>query len=307
MTMMDLLLKKLIPLYLLIGIGFIAGRWAKVSKEGIATLLIYVIAPVVIFHGTFTTPITAGTFLLPLIVLSIACTSCLIIYKAAKKKERGVRSIVAFAAGAGNTGYFGIPVITAILGSNVLGIVVSCTLGIILFENTMGFFIVARGSHTVKQAVNKLLKLPTIYAFLLGLILQKSGATFGSGYYDIAQMFKGTYSILGMMLIGIGLSSLNVIKPKMSTLILSFLGKFIIWPILAIIIVFTDLTLFHLLGPQADEILLLLSLVPMAANTVAYATILGEDSHKAAMLVLLSTLISLFLIPFGTILIKTFF
>ncbi len=307
MTLMDLILNKLIPLYLLILLGFIAGRWVKVGKEYVATLLIYVIAPFVIFHGTFTTPVTAETFLLPLIILFIASTSCLIIYGLAKNQERGIRNILAFASGAANTGYFGIPIITAILGQEILGIVVSCTLGIILFENTIGFFIVARGTHTIQQAIKKLLKLPAIYAFILGLLLQKAGTTFGTGYYDISQMFKGTYSILGMMLIGIGLSSLKKFNQKTSTIVLPFLGKFILWPVLAIGIAFLDIHFFHLLTLSAIKVLILLSLVPTAANTVAYATILGADSQKAALIVLLSTLISLLLIPLGAIWIKTVF
>jgi malate permease and related proteins len=307
MSLMDLMLNKLFPLYMLIVLGFVAGRWVKINKEGIATLLIYVIAPFVVFHGTFTTPLSAGTFLLPLIVLLIASTSCLVIYSLAKKQERGTRSVVAFAAGAANTGYFGIPVITAILGQGVLGIVVSCTLGIILFENTIGFFMVARGTHSIRQAVKKLLKLPAIYAFILGILLQKTGISFGSGYFDMAQMFKGAYSILGMMLIGIGLSALSDLRPRISTITLAFLGKFVIWPVLALGIVLADTHLFHLLAPQAQKVLVLLSLVPTAANTVAYATILGSDSHKAAIIVFFSTALSALLVPLGALLARSIF
>lgn len=41
------LLVKIIPLYLLIGIGYLANRRLHVTKEGIARMLIYVFSPAI--------------------------------------------------------------------------------------------------------------------------------------------------------------------------------------------------------------------------------------------------------------------
>jgi predicted permease len=49
------------------------------------------------------------------------------------------KNILAFAAGTGNTGYFGIPAATALFGDAALSPVVLCILGVILYEHSVGF------------------------------------------------------------------------------------------------------------------------------------------------------------------------
>lgn len=44
------LLLKVIPLYLLIGLGIVAGRKAGVTKESISNLLVYFIEPAVVCY-----------------------------------------------------------------------------------------------------------------------------------------------------------------------------------------------------------------------------------------------------------------
>jgi len=75
------------------------------------------------------------------------------------------RNILAFTAGTGNTGYFGLPVAMVLFNSEQVGLVVLSILGFVLYENSLGFFITARGNHTVKESLMKVLKLPTIMRF----------------------------------------------------------------------------------------------------------------------------------------------
>src|SRR3989338_969274 len=166
------LILKLIPLYLIIFLGFLAGKYLKAQKESIASVLIYTITPVIIFHGVVTTEINLGVLMLPAIYFSIATILCLTFYKFTKKLwPDNTRNILAFAAGIGNIGYFGLPVAVAIFGENAVGIVALMVMGGMVYESTVGFFITARGHHTVEESIGKLLKLPLIYAFLFGLIL----------------------------------------------------------------------------------------------------------------------------------------
>jgi predicted permease len=61
------LVAKLIPLYLLIAVGFVAAKYLNAKKETLASLLIYVIAPVVVFYGVATTKLTVSALALPII------------------------------------------------------------------------------------------------------------------------------------------------------------------------------------------------------------------------------------------------
>ena len=61
MTIFWALVEKLVPLYVLILLGFISGRFIKIQKDTIARLIINIIAPVVIFTGIATTEINIST------------------------------------------------------------------------------------------------------------------------------------------------------------------------------------------------------------------------------------------------------
>jgi hypothetical protein len=296
------LIIKLIPFYIIIFLGFIAGKTLPAKKETFASILIYIIAPVIVFHGAVTTKITLATLSLPVVFYMVCCFVCLLFYLLAKSIwSDATKNILAFAAGSGNAGYFGLPVAVAIFGENVLGIVALIILAFILYENSLGFFITARGHHTIKESLIKIAKLPTIYTFIIGLLLNLRGITLGQVYFETIGYFRGAYTIMGMMLIGLGLSEITEYKFDIKFTAMTFLSKFVVWPIIILLIIFADNSLFKLYDPSIHKIMMLISIVPIAANTVAYATILRAHPDKASVAVLLTTLFALFYIPFLTI------
>ncbi len=270
----------------------------RVAKETVASLLIYIIAPAVIFNSVFTSPIAANILFLPILFFIVCCLICLAAFTAAKYFwTDATKNILAFAAGSGNTGYFGLPVAIALFGPNVAGLVVASILGFILFENSLGFFITARGHHTAKESLIRVLKLPTIYAFAIALILNLFGLKLGQGYADFAVLFRGAYTVLGMMLIGLGLASIVNYKFDFKFVSIAFLAKFIVWPAIIFGIIVLDNAFFGFFNLQIHKVMILMAIVPLAANTVAYATELDAHPEKASFAVLLSTLFALFYIP----------
>ena len=69
----------------------------------------------------------------------------------------------------GNTMYFGLPVIIALLGPEWVGVYALLGLGSFLNEVGLGYFFGARGNATIKGALLKVIKLPVIHAIWLGL------------------------------------------------------------------------------------------------------------------------------------------
>ncbi|MDE2311642.1 MAG: AEC family transporter [Patescibacteria group bacterium] len=292
------ILGKIFPLYLIILLGFLAGKKLRARKETVAALLIYIIAPMVVFNGVITVKLTPGLLLLPLLFF-ILCTSISLLFYTIGKRlwQDPTKNILAFAAGSGNTGYFGLPVALAIFKFDPVGIVVIAVLGLILFENTVGFYITARGHHTPKEALWRVLKLPTVYAFLLAVVLNLSKIHLGQAYGDLALAFRGAYSVLGLMIIGLGIADLQSWELDAKFLSLTFLSKFLVWPVLMGLIIMADHRFWHWYNPQVYQVLLLLAAVPLAANTVAYAAELKTHPDKAATAVFFSTVFALFYIP----------
>lgn len=289
---------KIIPLYCIIFLGFIAGKYLHVQRESIAKLLIYIISPVVIFNSILATPLTVGVLLLPVMFYLVSSCICLVTLFFSKHWwQDSTKNIVSFAAGSGNTGYFGLPVAIALLGPDVAGLALIATLGIILYENTVGFFITARGHHTIQESIQRVLKLPTIYGFIIGITINFLGFKLGPAYFDFANLFRGAYTVLGMMLIGLGLASITSYKFDFKFISVTLVTKFIVWPVLILGIIMLDMSVLHFFNSTIYSVMKLLAIVPLAANTVAFATELKTHPEKAAFAVLLSTLVALLYIP----------
>ncbi len=292
------LLAKLLPLYALIALGFIAGRMLKSNKETIANLLLYILSPFVVFHGVLTTTLDKSALSLPVLFFVVCSLLSLAWFSIARGIWRdSTKNIFAYASATGNTGYFGIPVAIALFGEGVLGTMVLSILGFVLFENSLGFFLTARGNYTARESVIRLLRLPTIYAFFVGAAVNLSGAGLGADYMALALNMRGAFSVLGMMIIGMGLADIRTLKLDYTFFGLCLTAKFLVWPLIAAGIIALDSAFFHLYSPQTHQVIVLLSIVPMAANTVVLATALRAQPEKASLAVLISTLVALVFIP----------
>lgn len=298
MKLFIFLLLRLLPLYGMIFLGFLAGKYLSAKKETLASILIYIIAPAVVFYGVATSPLSVSTLALPLVFFVLCSVICLLFYFAGGLFfTDSTKNILAFTAGAGNTGYFGLPVALALFGPQILGTAVLATLGVIAYENTLGFFITARGSHSFKPALAKVIKLPALYAFIVGLLANTFSLKLTPAAVAWLDNFKGAYTVFGMMIIGMGMAGISRLALDVKFTFLAFLAKFAVWPALTLAFIFGDIHFFHLYGQAAHQVFVLFSIVPLAANTVAYATELNAQPQKAAVAVLLSTLFALFYIP----------
>jgi len=289
---------KILPLYGLIGLGYIGGKLLHINKDAIAKLLIYLIVPVVIFQGAATAQLNAGLLLLPVVIFIIATTLCLLLVKLVKPLwSDSTANILAFMAGTGNTGYFGLPIAIAIFGDASVSILVFAILGNILYENTVGFYVIARSHHTSIEAVKRLLALPTLYAFIIGLLVNISHFPLPNVVQDVFVQFRGCYTVLGMMMIGLGLSAVTQWKLDYRFLTVSLGTKFVVWPLAVSGLVWIDDTWFHFFSTDIHHIILLCSIVPLAANAVSFATLFKVHPDKTAVAVMLSTILALIYIP----------
>lgn len=297
---------KLVPIYLLIGAGFVIGKKLPVKRDSISSLLIYLVAPVVIFNSVYTTKLTRQTILLPILFFVLCSMMALLAYFANYRvKPNGARGMLAFSAGSGNTGYFGIPVALALFGEEAVGLVVLCVFGFLVYETTVGFVLFARGKHSMAESIKKLTRLPVLYAFLIGVIIQLSGLRLGAVYEGFVPNFRGAYVLLGSLLIGIALSELTKAHANINILLRSFIPKFLIWPLVVCVLIAIDKSYALVFINRSDiyQVMFLMSIVPIAANTVAYATFLKAEPERAAFTVFTSTIFAILYIPLMTSLI----
>lgn len=292
------LIIKLSPLYFYILLGYVAGKKLGANRETVATIMLYMISPLIIFNGVFYTSLDASIISLPVLTFIVASTMCLAFYRLGKSVwDDSSKNIMAFSAGSGGTGYFGVPLAMMIFNPQTEGIYIMALLGVSLYENSLGFYISAKGSYTRKESLCKLAKLPTIYAFLGGLILNMISFPMPEVFHDFMGHIKGVYIVLGMMIVGLALSGLTKLNIDLKFIGMTFIAKFLVWPLLVFLLIEADIRFFGLYERNVHQALILLAIVPLAINTVVIASEMKSNPEKVATTVLLSTLFALIYLP----------
>lgn len=320
------ILIKLLPLYLLIIIGYIAGRFLKIERAGVAPLLLYIVVPIVVFRGIFITEINTQTLSYPLFYLITSILMSVIFYFLGKKVFNGDKveaALLSMASSLSNVGFFGIPLILLLFGNEVLGIVVLLTLGFTIHENTLAYFLVVKGASGTKNALLRTLKLPIVSAVLFAVVANQAYykyflISFPEEKTKLIQSivdtliktmdyFVGALTVLGMLMVGLGLSQINKIKFNPKFINLSLFSQFIVYPALALAFVFLNNSTLHYYSSEVMQIIFLLSLVPIGSNTLTIASRLKMDNGTLSFAVLISTVLSLFVIPFAVVLFGKYF
>jgi len=289
---------KIFPLYITILLGYIMVRFFQANREVMASLLIYIIGPVVIFMASYKVQLNLAVVTLPILLFIVSSTLSLVSLRATKNIfHDNTNNILAFSAGTGNTGYFGIPLAIMLLSENLANIYIFTVLASLLYESTVGFFVVAKGHYSIKQSFIKIIKLPSIYALALGLTCNILKVELSDDLINYLDYFKGAYAILGMMMIGMGLKGLANVGIDKLFMSLAFGIKFIIYPLIVLSIIWIDSSFFMFFNADLYKVMFIFSIVPMAGNTVAVASLLNVHPEKASLAVILSAVISIFTIP----------
>src|SRR5690554_4205493 len=299
MTVLDpaTLMGPLWTLLAYIALGWLAARRLAIDPRPIATLLIYLVAPLTFFRGLVQGGPTPDYLLLTLAAFLVSSLLALAVHRLTRHRFAPQESaLLAFSAGTGNTGYFGLPVAMVLLPPEGVTPYLFCVLGVTLYEFTVGFYLSARGQFSARESLAKIVRLPLIYAFLAALVLSGLNMTLPSALMESLAVFPATYTLLGMMIIGMTLGRVAIREIDLRFLTGCVAVRYLLWPWLMLVLVL----LLQALTPLSSDLalaLLLLGIVPMAANVVVVAMELGIKPEKGALAVLATTLAAPLLIP----------
>lgn len=285
---------------LLVGLGYVLGKLHQVDLKSVAFLLIYGFLPVVVTGGVAQLVFDPTVLLLPILVFitsSLVGLSSLWLGKRLVDDKRATFMLPA-ATGTGNTGYFGIPIALALLGSETIGLYMVAIIGIGIYDATIGYYYIARGNLTVRDALRRVARLPMVYAIVVGLILSVTHIGLPPALMKFWEVGRGAYICLGMMLAGLALGNQEHFKWDRQLLAVGLFGKFLIWPGLTLILILLDRATTQLFTPVMAQYLIIIAISPVAAGTTAYAAQNDMPVQKAASLVMISTVLAIVVLPF---------
>ncbi len=195
-----------------------------------------------------------------------------------------------------NVAFFGVPVSQALFGEVGVSTVICAYLGGALYGNTIGYFLIARTKEGTRTAATKALRVPLVYVVIGSIIAKWGGVTMPEAAAPIVSIAGTLVSVLGMAVIGLNLAETgrDDWRPKLMTRILAvrqIAGLILLGAALALEAAFVGI-----LSPRDRVIVGLVALFPIASNVTLFATLLDTNRKAAAILVALSSAVSLVLV-----------
>lgn len=293
MNLLQLLINRLGVMFLFMIIGAILFRTGKITEKGseaLASLLITLILPCVILRS-FLTEITWQQIRYLLFAILFSCIILFLSLLAARvffKKD----AIADFASAFSNPGFFGIPLITSVLGDTAVLYAAPFIALLNILQSSYGVSILNRQSGPFR--LRKILLSPFVISFLLGLLFLFVPICLPTVVEEVIHSSAGLNTPIAMIVTGIYLAKVN---PKAMFRNRKLYG---ISLVRLLLIPFLSLGVLSLL-PSAfypmKMCLLIASACPVGTNVAVYAQLHGKDYRYAAETVVISTLFSAITIP----------
>ncbi len=281
-------------------IGYFAGKFQKIDKETISSLLFYFIAPITISCILIQSNLKVKDFLVILVVFSFAsCLSMLGFFLSSKFWKDNHRNILAFSAGTSNGSFIALPIANALFDSHTLGIYVLVILGIAIYEISVGYYICSLTQHksTLKENFVRIVKLPIFLSFIFGASLSLCGIGMPAFLSDFSQSIQNSIAVLGMILVGVSVSEVKQFKLDFKFLAVILFFKFILFPAFFNIFVLLDKYIFKIFSKSYHYPFQLLSVTPISVSVVITSIIFNLYPEKTSTAILVSLLISLVYTP----------
>ena len=295
MDMMLILIRQIIQMFILAGIGFLLFKGKKISQEGSRTLgniLIYLVLPAVIINSFLverTTEHLLGIAYSAAAALILLLMSILVSQFLFKKDP-----IAAFSSAFSNPGFFGIPLIVASLGQDAV-FYVACFIAFLnIGQWTYGVAVMTGQPVREGFRIKKLIRAPFMIAIILGLLLFLTQVQLPSIVKGCLTTITGINTPLAMFTIGIYLAQTDLKRMLVrKALYLTSVVRLVVIPLLALLL----LALLPETVHSMKMALLLAMACPVGSNVAVYAQLHGKDYAYAVENVVISTLFSILSIP----------
>ena len=292
------LLSKVLPLYVIAIQGYIAGKLHEIDTKSPSKLMFHFILPVIFFDVALNTKMELKYGLLPIVYFSfssILMTASL--HVGLKFFNDGRERVISYAAGSVNTSSLGLSIVVIIFDDEYIRIFMLSTIGFVLYVYTIGSYTISRNIDSWKKRLLNILKMPPIYTFVIGLVANFSDIRLFDGFSNLFSQMRATYLVLGMLVFGLSLSKMKFDAGRIFITLIVLL-KTVISPLFYLIFILLDKFVLHIYSNEMHKIFFILSALPPGIDCVVTCSLYNEHPEKAAVAVLVSTLIATIYIPF---------
>lgn len=293
MEIVILLLKRLVVMFLFMGIGAALFKKKLISEDGsksLGNILIWLVLPCVIINAFSVerTPERMQALLISLGLSVLLLTISILVSRFFFKKD----PVRHFASAFSNPGFFGIPLIGAVLSPGAVFYVAPFVACLNILQWTYG--VSTLKEEKIRIDVKTIVRSPFIISFAIGLVLFFGGIRVPEIIGDVISSSAGLNTPIAMLVSGVYLAKVNMksMVTSKKLYVLTVTRLCLIPLISAAVLCLVPNTFYEL-----KVCLLIASACPVGSNVAVYAQLHNKDYVYAVETVVLSTLISIVTIP----------
>lgn len=299
---LHILANNILPVFILIFLGFIISKKFDLNIFTLGKLTFYLFSPAFIFYNLYTTDLSYDMIKILYFAAAYMLANDILarIISKVRKFDVGMQNAFKNSIMFNNSGNIGISLITLVFGSApfvvdgrtpYLNQALTTQVIVLVFMNismnTIGFFNAGRAKMNIKKSICKILAMPIIYIMPLAFVLNylKIDIT-GTPLWPALMFIKGGLVPISLITLGIQLSK-NEFNFKNVNVHLAVFTRLIVGPILALI----GLHIGGFTGVIAQTLLISYS-VPTAVTTALVAAEYDNNQSFASQEVMMSTIVS---------------
>jgi malate permease and related proteins len=287
-----IIVRIILPVFSLIGIGLVLHRKFKFDINTLSKLTTYFLMPAVSFLNVYESQLNGNLILIIIGFLLLQSLILMVISSGISrlfKFDKGVSAIFKNSVVLMNSGNFGLPVSQLVFQNNPLG--ASIQIIVMIFQNLLTFTYGLLNSVSVHHEKGskiflEFLKIPTLYAVLLGLLLQTFSVKLPLFLSNPIENAANAFLAIALVTLGAQSAYLKIYKISL-VLSMSILGRLVLAPLLALLII----TCLGIEGTAAQA-LFIASSFPTSRNSSLFALEYNNHPETAAQVVLVSTMLS---------------
>jgi len=296
-VLFSILLNIILPVFILMGMGIFLHRIFTFDLRTLSKITMYYLLPTVGFVNVYQSKIDGGIFFKVVVFqLSLALLLMVISSLLARvmKLNKGMSANFKNSIVLVNSGNYGLPVSQLVFQHNPLGMTIQIIVMTVqnFITYTYGLFNSISTRHQGSKLLAELLKMPMLYALILGFLFQFFNVKIPQFLWNPIQDISDAFLALALLTLGAQVAFIKINKiDKM--LIMSSIGRLII----ARMVAFGLILIFGLSGTTAKA-LFIASSYPASRNSAQLALEYNNYPESAGQIVLVTTILSSLTVTF---------
>lgn len=290
------IINVILPVFLLLGIGFFVGKFMDINSKSVSDLCIYVFSPALFFHSVTTSSLDLGDLgriVLFALLLFLLFALLVKVLGGLLGWQKAYQNTMMLASAFPNTGNYGLPIVFFAFGDEGMAIAIIYVVTQSLLMNSAGIFYASNHERTPRKEIFiTIVRMPGFIAITVGLVLKIADIAVPEAIGNATGLLGQAAVPVLLTLLGITLASIQIKN------VLAFIGTAALLKLVAFpAIGFLLLSLLYPMDSLEAKVLLIAVATPAAATTTLLAIKFDMNPDMVASAMFVSTLASILTIP----------